>query len=246
MNYLKVLSAKQGELSYDIQVYLESDQANPIFEENDKPMRFMEALTGSIAPHPIMGAKNSRIPFTYTIEKTNQWLDGKPLGVSASISNLKADQIKLYYVSDGQEKEIPLKSGGNDYVYCYTEEDFAIGTLSGGASYTFKVEVNVLIDNASISLVPKVKDIYHPAWICLCGPPNNGCPGRNPCDYDCLDELDSSGRSAYCYRDREKLVLQTGMQQGGLYASRYDSGGNGDKGVERDYTTRRTECGMYV
>ena len=26
---------------------------------------------------------------------------------------------------DGQEKEIPLKSGGNDYVYCYTEEDFA-------------------------------------------------------------------------------------------------------------------------
>lgn len=101
VNYLKVLSAKQGELSYDIQVYLESDQANPIFEENDKPMRFMEALTGSIAPHPIMGAKNSRIPFTYTIEKTNQWLDGKPLGVSASISNLKADQIKLYYVSDG-------------------------------------------------------------------------------------------------------------------------------------------------
>ena len=133
VNYLKVLSAKQGELSYDIQVYLESDQANPIFEENDKPMRFMEALTGSIAPHPIMGAKNSRIPFTYTIEKTNQWLDGKPLGVSASISNLKADQIKLYYVSDGQEKEIPLKSGGNDYVYCYTEEGFAIGTLSSGA-----------------------------------------------------------------------------------------------------------------
>lgn len=118
VNYLKVLSAKQGELSYDIQVYLESDQANPIFEENDKPMRFMEALTGLIAPHPVMGAKNSRIPFTYTIEKTNQWLDGKPLGVSASISNLKADQIKLYYVSDGQEKEIPLKSGGNDYVYC--------------------------------------------------------------------------------------------------------------------------------
>ena len=33
VNYLKVLSAKQGELSYDIQVYLESDQANPIFEE---------------------------------------------------------------------------------------------------------------------------------------------------------------------------------------------------------------------
>ena len=165
VNYLKVLSAKQGELSYDIQVYLESDQANPIFEENDKPMRFMEALTGSIAPHPIMGAKNSRIPFTYT----NQWLDGKPLGVSASISNLKADQIKLYYVSDGQEKEIPLKSGGNDYVYCYTEEDFAIGTLSGGASYTFKVEVNVLIDNASISLVPKVKDIYHPAGSAYAG-----------------------------------------------------------------------------
>lgn len=169
VNYLKVLSAKQGELSYDIQVYLESDQANPIFEENDKPMRFMEALTGSIAPHPIMGAKNSRIPFTYTIEKTNQWLDGKTLGVSASISNLKADQIKLYYVSDGQEKEIPLKSGGNDYVYCYTEEDFAIGTLSGGASYTFKVEVNVLIDNASISLVPKVKDIYHPAGSAYAG-----------------------------------------------------------------------------
>lgn len=169
VNYLKVLSAKQGELSYDIQVYLESDQANPIFEENDKPMRFMEALTGSIAPHPVMGAKNSRIPFTYTIEKTNQWLDGKPLGVSASISNLKADQIKLYYVSDGQEKEIPLKSGGNDYVYCYTEEDFAIGTLSGGASYTFKVEVNVLIDNASISLVPKVKDIYHPAGSAYAG-----------------------------------------------------------------------------
>lgn len=169
VNYLKVLSAKQGELSYDIQVYLESDQANPIFEENDKPMRFMEALTGSIAPHPIMGAKNSRISFTYTIEKTNQWLDGKPLGVSASISNLKADQIKLYYVSDGQEKEIPLKSGGNDYVYCYTEEDFAIGTLSGGASYTFKVEVNVLIDNASISLVPKVKDIYHPAGSAYAG-----------------------------------------------------------------------------
>lgn len=169
VNYLKVLSAKQGELSYDIQVYLESDQANPIFEENDKPMRFMEALTGSIAPHPIMGAKNSRIPFTYTIEKTNQWLDGKPLGVSASISNLKADQIKLYYVSDGQEKEIPLKSGGNDYVYCYTEEDFAIGTLSGGTSYTFKVEVNVLIDNASISLVPKVKDIYHPAGSAYAG-----------------------------------------------------------------------------
>ena len=71
VNYLKVLSAKQGELSYDIQVYLESDQANPIFEENDKPMRFMEALTGSIAPHPIMGAKNSRIPFTYTIECLN-------------------------------------------------------------------------------------------------------------------------------------------------------------------------------
>ena len=158
-----------------------------------------------------MGAKNSRIPFTYTIEKTNQWLDGKPLGVSASISNLKADQIKLYYVSDGQEKEIPLKSGGNDYVYCYTEEDFAIGTLSGGASYTFKVEVNVLIDNASISLVPKVKDIYHPAGSAYAGLQITDAPVVT-----CLDELDSSGRSAYCYRDREKPVLQTGMQQGGL------------------------------
>lgn len=246
VNYLKVLSAKQGELSYDIQVYLESDQANPIFEENDKPMRFMEALTGSIAPHPIMGAKNSRIPFTYTIEKTNQWLDGKPLGVSASISNLKADQIKLYYVSDGQEKEIPLKSGGNDYVYCYTEEDFAIGTLSGGASYTFKVEVNVLIDNASISLVPKVKDIYHPAGSAYAGLQITDTPVvthaittvlTNLIPREGLPTVIETGKNLYykleCNKEGYTLpdMIQVEM---------------GDKGAERDYTTRRTECGMYV
>ena len=64
VNYLKVLSAKQGELSYDIQVYLESDQANPIFEENDKPMRFIGSPYRSIAPHPIMGRRTleSRSP----------------------------------------------------------------------------------------------------------------------------------------------------------------------------------------
>ncbi|MDD2953503.1 MAG: C10 family peptidase [Parabacteroides sp.] len=160
-NHLKVLSARQGELSYDIQVCLASAPANPIFKEENKAMRFLEALSGSITPRPIMGAKNAKTPFTYTIGNTNQWLNGKPLDVKVSISNLNADQVKLYYVSAGQEREIPLKS--DVLMGCQTEEDLALGALSDSASYTFKVEVDALTDDASITLTPTVKDAYYRA-----------------------------------------------------------------------------------
>lgn len=166
--------------------------------------------------------------------------------MSASISNLKADQIKLYYVSDGQEKEIPLKSGGNDYVYCYTEEDFAIGTLSGGASYTFKVEVNVLIDNASISLVPKVKDIYHPAGSAYAGLQITDAPVvthaittvlTNLIPREGLPTVIETGKNLYykleCNKEGYTLpdMIQVEM---------------GTKELNVITRTRRTECGMYV
>ncbi|MDD2953731.1 MAG: hypothetical protein PHC95_11290 [Parabacteroides sp.] len=162
-NFLKVLSAKQGELSYDIQVYLASDPANPVFEEKNKSMRFMEALTGSITPRPIIGMKDTEISFTYTIGKTNQWIEGEPFDVHVSkISGLNANQVKLYYISDGKETEIPLKTDPYEPTYCFANDYVTIGTLREGASFTFKMKANTLTNNETISIEPRAKGLVHP------------------------------------------------------------------------------------
>ena len=43
INYLKVLSAKAGELVYDIQIYIESDMVNSKGGVKDKSMVFFES-----------------------------------------------------------------------------------------------------------------------------------------------------------------------------------------------------------
>lgn len=134
INYLKVLSAKAGELAYDIQVYTESDKSNPVFEEKNKSMVFIATVEGKITPNPVIGSVNTEIPFILTFDKVDTYLQGKELKLDVSLNAQSIDQIKLYYIDGKQKNEIELGTNGNSH---YTKEPFAVGNLTEGADYRF-------------------------------------------------------------------------------------------------------------
>lgn len=83
VNYLKVLSDKAGELTYDIQVFSESDRNKPAFERSGNKMLFLDNMTGTFDKIPIRGTVNQEIPFAIrftdvarsTLRKTVEALD---------------------------------------------------------------------------------------------------------------------------------------------------------------------------
>lgn len=135
INYLKVLSAKAGELVYDIQIYIESDMVNSKGGVKDKSMVFLNRIEGKITPDPVIGTVNTEIPFTYTFDKADPCLVGKEVKLSTSLVAESIDQIKLYYVDGEQKTELKLET--IDKNYHYTKEPLAVGNLAEGASYRF-------------------------------------------------------------------------------------------------------------
>lgn len=153
INNLKILSDKAGCLTYDIQVYTKSDQINPIFEEQNKQMMFINSLEGKISPNPVIGTTNIEIPFTYTFDNVDPSLVGKELKLNPSLSVESIDQIKLYYVDGDQKKEIELT--GNSGTYFYTKEALPVGNLTVGKGYRFLLSSSRVIaenEGASVSV----------------------------------------------------------------------------------------------
>lgn len=152
VNYMKILSAKSGKLAYDMQVCVESDPDNPIYEEKDKSMTFLNRIEGKITPSPIIGTVNTEIPFILTFDKADAYLQGKELKLDVSLNAQSIDQIKLYYVDGEQKNEIELGTNGS---YHYTKEPFAVGNLTEGANYRFILSSSRVIpesEGASVSV----------------------------------------------------------------------------------------------
>lgn len=152
VNYMKILSAKSGKLAYDMQVCVESDPDNPIYEEKDKSMTFLNRIEGKITPSPIIGTVNTEIPFILTFDKADAYLQGKELKLDVSLNAQSIDQIKLYYVDGEQKNEIELGTNGS---YHYTKEPFAVGNLTEGANYRFELSSSRVIpesEGASVSV----------------------------------------------------------------------------------------------
>lgn len=135
-NYLKILSAKAGSLAYDMQVCTESDRANPVFEEKDKSMVFINSIEGKITPSPVVGTVNKEISFNFTFDKADPLLVGKELKLNPNLFMQSIDKVKLYYMDGEQKKEIELKTGSSG-TYHYAKEPLAVGNLTVGASYRF-------------------------------------------------------------------------------------------------------------
>lgn len=133
INYMKVLSAKAGELAYDIQVYVES---KPVFEEKDKSMIFLNSIEGKITPSPVVGTVNKEISFNFTFDKADPLLVGKELKLNPNLFMQSIDKVKLYYMDGEQKKEIELETGSSG-TYHYAKEPLAVGNLTVGASYRF-------------------------------------------------------------------------------------------------------------
>lgn len=150
VNYMKVLSAKSGKLAYDMQVCVESDPDNLIYEEKDKLMVFLNRIEGKIAPSPIIGTVNTEIPFILTFNKADAYLQGKELKLDVSLNAQSIDQIKLYYVDGEQKNEIELGTNGS---YHYTKEPFTVGNLTEGASYRFVLSSSRVIPESEAASV---------------------------------------------------------------------------------------------
>lgn len=150
VNYMKVLSAKSGKLAYDMQVCVESDPDNPIYEEKDKSMVFLNRIEGKITPSPIIGTVNTEIPFILTFNKADAYLQGKELKLDVSLNAQSIDQIKLYYVDGEQKNEIELGTNGS---YHYTKEPFTVGNLTEGASYRFVLSSSRVIPESEAASV---------------------------------------------------------------------------------------------
>lgn len=144
INYLKILSAKAGELAYDIQVYTESDKINPVFEEKGKSMIFLNNVEGKINPNPVIGTVNTEIPFDFTLNKVDPSLIGKELKLKPSLFMLSKGQIKLYYIDGAQKIEIELEAGSSG-TYFPAKEPVAVGNLTVGRSYRFVLSSSQII-----------------------------------------------------------------------------------------------------
>lgn len=140
-NYLKVSSTKRGKLGYKIQVYYASDinRENPLFEQDGNKMTFVNPISGSIAPNPITGQAGGEIPFTFTIsDDVDTELLGKELTFSVSMQCYQTEGVKLYYVGNGNKKEVDLTYYGSD-TYLYSTDQITVGKLEAVKAYSFSL-----------------------------------------------------------------------------------------------------------
>lgn len=140
-NYLRVSSTKGGKLGYKIQVYYASDTnyENPLFEQDDNEMTFVNPISGSIAPNPITGQAGVEIPFTFTIgADVDAELQGKELTFFVSMQCHQTEGVKLYYEGDGSKKEVNLTYNGSD-TYLYSTDPITAGSLAAGKAYSFSL-----------------------------------------------------------------------------------------------------------
>ena len=140
-NYLKVSSTKRGKLGYKIQVYYTSDKnrENPLFEQDNNEMIFVNPISGSIAPNPITGQAGVEIPFTFTIsDDVDTELLGKKLTFSVSMQCYQTEGVKLYYVGNGNKKEVDLTYYGSD-TYLYSTDQITVGKLEAVKAYSFSL-----------------------------------------------------------------------------------------------------------
>ena len=140
-NYLKVSSTKRGKLGYKIQVYYTSDKnrENPLFEQDNNEMTFVNPISGSIAPNPITGQAGVEIPFTFTIsDDVDTELLGKELTFSVSMQCYQTEGVKLYYVGNGNKKEVDLTYYGSD-TYLYSTDQITVGKLEAVKAYSFSL-----------------------------------------------------------------------------------------------------------
>lgn len=71
-----MLSDKAGELTYDIQVFSESDRNKPAFERSGNKMLFLDNMTGTFDKIPIRGTVNQEIPFAIRFTDVARALSG--------------------------------------------------------------------------------------------------------------------------------------------------------------------------
>ena len=158
VNYLKVLSDKAGELTYDIQVFSESDRNKPAFERSGNKMLFLDNMTGTFDKIPIRGTVNQEIPFAIRFTDVARALSGKPLKLSMSIQGAKEGQIQLF---DAQAKEILLEAASGNDSYLSTTENISIGTLAENTPYSFKLKSHTLFQESNapyLYITPYVDD----------------------------------------------------------------------------------------
>lgn len=136
--YLKILSDQGGEAAFDIQVYEESNKEKVLFEKTGNAMRFVDKVQTRVNPNPIYGVINKKASFTYTVGKVDPQLRGKDFRLLLEFGKID-DQVKLYYTENGVDRPIELKENEWSPGY-FNSEWIEAGTLSEGASYTFKVE----------------------------------------------------------------------------------------------------------
>lgn len=141
VNYLKVLSDKAGELTYDIQVFSESKRDTPAFERSGNKMLFLDNMTGVFDKNPIRGTVNQEIPFAIHFTGVAEALTGKPLKLLMSIQGAKKGQIQLF---DAQGKEILLEAASGNDSFLSTTEYISIGTLAENTPYSFKIKSNMV------------------------------------------------------------------------------------------------------
>lgn len=138
-NFLKVLSAKSGELTYDIQVFDFSDKENLLFEQKGNKMKFMNHLPVAFDKDPIRGSVGQEIPFTVQMTDIDPIIMGKPLkvGVGIKFTKKKGGQIQLF---DAEKKEIPLSYEEGELL----EWDSApVGNVVEDMSCTFYIKSDV-------------------------------------------------------------------------------------------------------
>ena len=136
-NYLKVSSTKRGKLGYKIQVYYTSDKnrENPLFEQDNNEMTFVNPISGSIAPNPITGQAGVEIPFSFTIGgDVDAELLGKQLSFSVSLQCQMKEGVKLYYVEADKKTEIELDGSET---YLYSTDLTTAGRLEAEKAYSF-------------------------------------------------------------------------------------------------------------
>lgn len=137
-NYLKILSNRRGELTYDIQVYSESDQS-PVFESKGNKLQFVTKTRAKINPKNIQGNVNEEIPFTLTFTESDASFENQELALNITIDGAKEDQIQLVG-PDG--KIVELVSNETNDTYLSTEQLYSVGTFSLSKSYSFKIKSN--------------------------------------------------------------------------------------------------------
>ena len=172
---MRVLSDKVGELPYNLQLFAESDDENPIAEELDKKMKFISVPDYGIAPNPLRGVVGQDIDFTVKVRDLDASLLAEDMGMSFYIQSETdlGQDILIYRIVDGQEVELDYWNHGSFY---YSGQLNNIGRLSIGQELQFRlkniqrevsnndwayVDVNLFTNEGSVAL-PRVEN---PAYI---------------------------------------------------------------------------------